>query len=101
MYTTPIHSIRVLSYRMEVNESKDTNSVTATFDLPGLTPEDVSINLQQNSLTVSGESTASNSHGGEGYTVRERRFGKFSRTLELPFGTKASRSHMTGPECRC
>ena len=32
----------------------DSNAVTATFELPGLKPEDVAIDLQLNRLTVSG-----------------------------------------------
>ncbi|KAF8550096.1 small heat shock protein [Imleria badia] len=87
--TSPNKYLNLFRPIMDVNESKDANTVTATFELPGSTPEDVSIDLQQNRLTVSGESTVSNTHEGEGYVVRERRYGKFSRTLQLPFGTKA------------
>jgi len=80
---------------MNVRESEDSNTVAATFDLPGFKPEDVAIDLQQDRLTVSGGSAASNAHEGNGYAVRERRYGKFSRSLQLPFGTRASRSQMT------
>ena len=66
--------------------------MTATFELPGLTSEDVAIDVHQNRLTVSGESTVSESEEGRDYVVRERRSGKFSRTLQLPFGTKVSLS---------
>ena len=64
--------------------------MTATFELPGLKSEDVTIDFHHNRLTVSGESSASNSHEEDGYAVRERRYGKFSRTLQVPFGTKVS-----------
>ncbi|KAI9456313.1 small heat shock protein [Boletus coccyginus] len=75
--------------RMDVRESGDSTTVAATFDLPGFKPEDVAIDLQQDRLTVSGESKTSSSHegNGNGYAIRERRHGKFSRTLQLPFGT--------------
>lgn len=86
---------------MDVIESKDANAVTATFELPGFKPEDVSIDLQQDRLTVSGESATSDSREGDGHAVRERRYGKFSRTLQLPFGTKVSSLWMTGVGCRC
>jgi HSP20 family protein len=75
---------------LDVSESKDSNTVTVTFELPGLTSEGVSIDVQQNRLTVSGESAASDSEEKRSYVVRERRSGKFSRTLQLPFGTKVS-----------
>ncbi|KAG8214251.1 small heat shock protein [Butyriboletus roseoflavus] len=74
--------------RLDVHESKDTNTVTATFELPGWTTESVSIDVHQNRLTVSGESTSSDVQEEGSYVVRERRSGKFSRTLQLPFGTK-------------
>ena len=64
--------------------------MTATFELPGFTSEGVAIDIHQNRLTVSGESTTSDSEEGRDYVVRERRSGKFSRMLQLPFGTKVS-----------
>ena len=75
---------------MDVNESNESNIMTATFELPGLKSEDIAIDLQQNRLTVSGESMTSNAVEGDSYAVRERRSGKFSRTLQIPFGTKVS-----------
>ena len=77
---------------MDVKESKESNVVTATFELPGLKSEDIAVDLQQNRLTVSGESTTSNAVEGDSYAVRERRSGRFSLTLQIPFGTKVSRT---------
>lgn len=77
--------------RVDVHEGPD-NTVVASFELPGLKKEDVSIELHNNQLTISGEvkSTTATAEGKEGlkYFVRERRFGKFSRTLSLPEGTQ-------------
>ncbi|KAF8554235.1 small heat shock protein [Imleria badia] len=75
--------------RVDLYESKDTNTVTAVFELPGLTSDGVAIDVHQNRLTVSGEGAAPDSSEEEkSYVVRERRAGKFSRALQLPFGTK-------------
>jgi HSP20 family protein len=77
--------------RVDLYESKDTNTVTAVFELPGLTSDGVAIDVHQNRLTVSGEGAAPDSSEEEkSYVVRERRAGKFSRALQLPFGTKVS-----------
>ena len=73
---------------MDLHSSKDTNEMTATFELPGLKKDDVNIEVHNNRLVVSGESTLSEDAEKEGYAVRERRFGRFSRTLPLPDGTK-------------
>ena len=73
---------------MDLHEDQDKNLVTATFELPGLTKENVQIDVKDNVLTVSGESTISADRDEKGYAVRERRFGKFSRSLPLPQGIK-------------
>ncbi|KAF9456976.1 small heat shock protein [Collybia nuda] len=81
-------AVRALKPRMDLHENKETNTVTATFELPGMRKEDVSIDIHNGRLSVSGETKISIDHEEGGYAVRERRFGKFSRTLELPQGVK-------------
>ena len=71
---------------MDLHENKETNTVTATFELPGLKKEDVQIDIQDGRLTISAETKISSEHDQDGYAVRERRFGKLSRTLRLPQG---------------
>ncbi|GJE87938.1 Hsp20/alpha crystallin family protein [Phanerochaete sordida] len=79
---------RVLRPRMDVHEDAQNNTVTATFELPGLTKENVNIDVHQNTLTVSGESKVEETKDEHGWAVRERRFGKFSRSIPLPQGIK-------------
>jgi HSP20 family protein len=55
-------------------------------DLPGLTEDDVAIEMQDGSLVVSGERRAEHEQRERGYVRVERQFGKFSRTLTLPDG---------------
>ena len=62
--------------------------MTTTFELPGLTKQDVHIDVHNNVLTVSGESRLSSERDENGYAVRERRYGKFSRSVPLPQGIK-------------
>ncbi|RDB20963.1 Heat shock protein 16 [Hypsizygus marmoreus] len=75
---------------MDLHENTEKNAVTATFELPGLKKEDVQIDVNNGRLTVSGESKLSSEYEEGGYAVRERRYGKFSRTLQLPEGVKDS-----------
>ncbi|EIW56976.1 HSP20-like chaperone [Trametes versicolor FP-101664 SS1] len=79
---------RPLRPRLDLHEDQEKNLVTATFELPGLSKENVQIDVRDNVLTVSGESTISSERDDKGYSVRERRFGKFSRSLPLPQGIK-------------
>ena len=73
---------------------KETNNVNVTFELPGLQKDDVSIDVHDNVVTVSGEKNTSSEHSDGGYVIRERRYGKFSRSLSLPHGLKVSTSLM-------
>ena len=58
-------------------------------DLPGVSEEDVSIELDDNVLTVSGERKAEHEDKKEGYHRVERSFGQFRRSLTLPDGVDA------------
>ena len=58
-------------------------------DLPGLSQEDVAIELEDNVLTVSGERKAEHEEKKEGFYRMERSFGQFRRSLTLPDGVDA------------
>ncbi len=55
-------------------------------DLPGLSEDDVAIELRDNTLTISGERKAEHEDRKEGYVRLERAFGAFRRQLTLPEG---------------
>ncbi|KDQ25560.1 hypothetical protein PLEOSDRAFT_1090083 [Pleurotus ostreatus PC15] len=78
----------IIHPRMDLHEDAKANSVVASFELPGFKKEDVHIDVHNGRLTVSADSNVSTEKKEEGYVVRERRFGKFSRTLQLPQGVK-------------
>lgn len=65
------------------------NEFVLRTDLPGMTEEDVNIELEDNVLTVSGERKAEHEERKEGYYRVERASGRFSRSLTLPEGVKA------------
>ena len=60
-------------------------------DLPGLAESDVSIELEDNVLTVAGERTAEHEDKKEGFYRMERSFGQFRRSLTLPEGVDADK----------
>ena len=60
-------------------------------DLPGLTEADVSIELEDNVLTVAGERKAEHEDKQEGFYRMERSFGQFRRSLTLPEGVDADK----------
>jgi HSP20 family protein len=58
-------------------------------DLPGLSEEDVTIELEDSVLTVAGERKAEHEDKREGFYRVERSFGQFRRSLTLPEGVDA------------
>src|SRR5215212_8277335 len=69
---------------MDLVESGDHFVLRA--DLPGMGEDDVNIEFEDGTLTVSGERTAEHADSNEGFHRVERSFGSFSRSLTLPQG---------------
>ena len=63
----------------------DDAALTLTMDLPGLTGDDLSIEVQDSALTVRGQRTRPPLHDGT-YLQAERPFGAFQRTIQIPKG---------------
>jgi HSP20 family protein len=55
-------------------------------DLPGVSEENVSVELEDNVLTISGQRASESDDRKEGFHRVERATGKFSRSLTLPEG---------------
>ena len=69
--------------RMDVFEDPVTNTVTVTFEIPGVSQDKIAIEVFDSRLTISGE-VASFFDENYGYVLKERRTGPFARTLALP-----------------
>ena len=69
---------------MDLVESGDHFVLRA--DLPGMSEEDVNIEFEDGTLTVSGERKSEHEDSNEGFHRVERSFGSFSRSLTLPQG---------------
>ena len=65
--------------------------VLVRAELPGVKPDDVDITLSRGVLTISGQRKAEQEEKGQGYYVRERRYGTFRRSLMLPEGIDESK----------
>jgi HSP20 family protein len=68
--------------QMDLVEAEDHFVLKA--DLPGLDEGDVSIEIQDGTLTISGERKAEHESRERGWYRIERSFGSFSRSLTLP-----------------
>jgi HSP20 family protein len=72
---------------MDLVESED--HLVLRADLPGMSEDDIEIEIKDGVLTVSGERKSEQEHKDEGYYRVERAFGSFSRSLTLPDGVSA------------
>ena len=78
---------------LEVYQTPDEVVVKAA--LPGLKPEDVSIDISGETLTIQGESKAEQEIKREDYLYQERRYGTFSRKVVLPSGLEPDKAEAT------
>jgi HSP20 family protein len=78
---------------MDLVETEDHFVLKA--DLPGMSHQDVTIEVEDRVLTIAGERKAEHEAKGEGYVRMERAFGAFRRQLTLPEGVDAEALHAT------
>lgn len=67
---------------LDVDENEDTYTVYA--NLPGVKLDDINVNIHDDMLTINAESNAADYAENTRVLVRERRTGKFSRSLRFP-----------------
>jgi len=72
-----------------VNAWVGEGDVVVTAELPGVDPAKVDISVVGNTLTISGTRDADPLKEGESYHRQERHYGRFSRSLQLPFHVEA------------
>jgi HSP20 family protein len=67
-----------------VNAYANQDGVVITAELPGVKSEDLEVSVHRDAVTLSGERQTDTGEA-KGYHRRERRQGRFVRTLALPF----------------
>ncbi len=83
---TPDGDGRQAGWMPAVDVEQTDDSIVLRMDLPGMRREDVSIEVKNQTLIVSGERQQEREEKHEGYYNRERVFGRFTRTFMLPEG---------------
>jgi HSP20 family protein len=64
------------------------NELVLSFDVPGVSEDEIAVELEDNTLTVSGKRERTSEHSNERFYRFERRFGTFSRSVTLPAGVR-------------
>ncbi len=78
---------------LDMYETAD--SVVVKSAVPGVKPEDIDITITGNTLTIAGETKAEEKVEEGNYIRRERRYGRFSRSISLPSDAQGEKAEAT------
>jgi HSP20 family protein len=78
-----------------VDVFEEEEEVVLKAEVPGLSKEDLKIDLTDSMLTISGEKKKEEEVKEEAYAYSERSYGAFSRSLQLPCAVKADKAKAT------
>ncbi len=71
------------SWYPAVDILNEKDHVALSVELPGIEKEDISINIENNVLTITGERKYENEENKDNYCRKERRYGSFKRSFSL------------------
>ena len=74
---------------------EEEDEVVLKAEVPGLSKEDIKIDLTDSMVTISGEKKKEEEVKEEAYSYSERSYGSFSRGLQLPCAVKADKAKAT------
>jgi HSP20 family protein len=69
-----------------IDVRRDDGDLVVRADVPGIKPEEITIEVENDTLTLSGKHEESKEETGKGFVRRERHYGAFSRSMALPAG---------------
>lgn len=68
----------------EIDETEDDKAIHISIELPGMDESDIDVSLAGRELTVRGEKKQEEELKEKDYFLRERTYGSFRRTIDLP-----------------
>ena len=78
-----------------IDVARANGNLIVRADVPGIKPEEVKIEVEDDILTVSGEHEETTEAKEKEYVRRERRYGSFRRSMALPTGVDAKQIKAT------
>jgi HSP20 family protein len=75
-----------------VNVAESDKEVTVTTEVPGMEEKDVSVELQDDILTIAGEKKTETEEKGKEWHRREYSYGSFRRTVPLPVAVESDKA---------
>ncbi len=74
------------SFSPRLDVSEDDKGLKVVAELPGVSPDDIEVEVQEGALVLSGEKKHEEEHKDDGFYRVERSFGSFRRVIPLPDG---------------
>ena len=69
-----------------IDVERDNGNLVVRADVPGIKPEEVKVEVEDDILTVSGQHEERREEKDKRFLRRERRYGSFTRSMALPAG---------------
>ena len=79
-------------WSIPIDVAKEGDDIVVRASVPGLKPEDISVTLEDGLLTIEGETKSESEVNESDYLLRERRVGRFRRSLRLPDAADADKA---------
>lgn len=88
----PRSLLTAMGESLAVDMYETENEVVVKATVPGVKPEDIDVSVVGDTLTIKGETKEEENVERQNYIRRERRYGRFSRTLSLPSHVNTSKA---------
>lgn len=79
------YKVRTSAEYPAVNIWSSTNDMVLTAEIPGIDSNDIDLSISGDTLTLKGERNPEELKENESYHRQERSYGKFVRSIKLPF----------------
>lgn len=87
--------LKDIEWMPQIEVRRTNGDLMVKADLPGLTKDDVKVELTDEALTISGERKEEKEEKREGFYRSERNYGRFYRQIPLPEGAKTEKASAT------
>lgn len=87
--TPRLWSQRAGEFTLALDVAEDDERYIVKASVPGVDPDQIEVTLTDNVLTIKGETKSEKDVEEKNYHLRERRFGRFTRSVTLPMPVDA------------
>ena len=90
-FEEPLSEWQTTDWGLPLDLSEDEDEFVVKASVPGINPDDLEITLSGDTLTIKGEIQKEEERQEERYHLRERRYGRFTRSISLPTSVESDK----------